>query len=390
MQFERIEQASMNDVELLVFSDDWGRHPSSCQHLIRRLLPRYRTLWVNTIGTRAPKLSREDIGKAVAKLRAWTGLDTPEEAEALPENLRVVSPRMYPGFRRSWQRQFNASSIDRSVRPHCEPGPRRVAITTLPITADLPGRLPVDRWVYYCVDDFSVWPGLDGSIMDDMERRLVERVDAVAAVSETLRDRLRGMGRDSRLLTHGIDLDHWTSADASSADLPAWWRDLSRPIMLFWGVVDARLDAEWCLTMAQQVGTLVLMGPQQSPEPMLRQHPRITMPGPMPYASLPSFAAAADVLVMPYADLPVTRAIQPLKFKEYLATGKPAVVRRLPATEPWADAADVVESLDSMIDTLRARIEWGAAESQRVARQRLSEESWDVKAAELERLITGG
>ena len=22
----------------LVFSDDWGRHPSSCQHLVRRLL----------------------------------------------------------------------------------------------------------------------------------------------------------------------------------------------------------------------------------------------------------------------------------------------------------------------------------------------------------------
>jgi len=25
-------------LRLVVFSDDWGRHPSSCQHLIRRLL----------------------------------------------------------------------------------------------------------------------------------------------------------------------------------------------------------------------------------------------------------------------------------------------------------------------------------------------------------------
>src|SRR5262245_8337679 len=40
---------------LLVFSDDWGRHPSSCQHLIRRLRQDFPVLWVNTIGTRQPK-----------------------------------------------------------------------------------------------------------------------------------------------------------------------------------------------------------------------------------------------------------------------------------------------------------------------------------------------
>ena len=33
--------------DFVVFSDDWGRHPSSCQHLFRQLLPRYRTFWVN-------------------------------------------------------------------------------------------------------------------------------------------------------------------------------------------------------------------------------------------------------------------------------------------------------------------------------------------------------
>jgi hypothetical protein len=35
---------------------------------------------------------------------------------------------------------------------------------------------------------------------------------------------------------------------------------------------------------------------------------------------------------MPYADLAATRAMQPLKLKEYLATGRPVVVRDLPAT----------------------------------------------------------
>ena len=40
--------------QLIVFADDWGRHPSSSQHLVRELLPQYPTLWVNTVGTRRP------------------------------------------------------------------------------------------------------------------------------------------------------------------------------------------------------------------------------------------------------------------------------------------------------------------------------------------------
>ena len=43
---------------LLVFADDWGRHPSSCQHLISRLLDRHRVAWVNTVGMRPPRLTQ--------------------------------------------------------------------------------------------------------------------------------------------------------------------------------------------------------------------------------------------------------------------------------------------------------------------------------------------
>ncbi len=56
---------------LLVFSDDWGRHPSSCQHLVRNLLDRYPVLWVNTIGTRAPRLDVQTLKRVTEKLCQW-------------------------------------------------------------------------------------------------------------------------------------------------------------------------------------------------------------------------------------------------------------------------------------------------------------------------------
>ena len=66
----------------------------------------------------------------------------------------------------------------------------------------------------------------------------------------------------------------------------------------------------------------------------------------MPFEELPRLAREAGVLVMPYADLPVTRAMQPLKLKEYLATGRPVVVRDLPATRPWADCLDLADTAE--------------------------------------------
>lgn len=393
--------AGSRPTRLVVFSDDWGRHPSSCQHLVRELLwhnrlcchggcpgcREYQVVWVNTLGTRTPELTRADLARAVGKLRAWVKPERhDEEAGAgFTEDLTIIHPRMWPGFRRLWQRRLNAGAI----RWHVEDAlgrrsdEERIAVTTLPITADLVGKLDVDRWVYYCVDDFSVWPGLDNEVMQAMERELVEKVDDVVVVSQTLQDRIAGMGRSSKLLTHGIDLKHWRSAEGS-VDMPEGFPEVSGPIVLFWGLIDRRLDMTWCTALAKALaacgGTLVLAGPEQSPDAALQRLPNTHMPGPVAYDELPKWAANADVLVMPYADVQVTRAMQPLKLKEYLATGKPVVVRSLPATREWCDAADVIGDVSTFVDRVLERVGSGLPEHQARARARLNEETWAGKA----------
>jgi hypothetical protein len=57
------------DPSFIVFSDDWGEHPSSSQHIFRRIAATHDVLWVNTIGLRKPNLSRLDLAKARRKIR---------------------------------------------------------------------------------------------------------------------------------------------------------------------------------------------------------------------------------------------------------------------------------------------------------------------------------
>ena len=119
------------------------------------------------------------------------------------------------------------------------------------------------------------------------------------------------------------------------------------------------------------------------------QTPRVAYLPSLPYERLPSLAREAAVLIMPYADLPVTRAMQPLKLKEYLATGKPAVVRDLPANRDWADCMDMISTREEFIMAVRTRLETGLPIEHQQARGRLAVEGWERKAQVFEGWLVG-
>ena len=254
--------------------------------------------------------------------------------------------------------------------------------------ADLVGSVPVQRWVYYCVDDLSEWPGLDRTALEEMERVLVSRVDEVVVASDSLAERMASLGRESTVLTHGVDLEHWNSP--SDEGLPVL-EGLPRPLIVFWGVVDQRLDDSWleCLSDRLEAGSILLVGPANNPDPRLGSLRGVHLPGPIAYRHLPNLAREASVLIMPYADLPATRAMQPLKLKEYLATDLPVVVSRLPATAEWRDACDVVASAESFVQTVLSRLETGVPSSQRTARLRLEADTWERKSERFAEFVLG-
>lgn len=375
--------------QLIVFADDWGRHPSSSQHLVRELLPQYPTLWVNTVGTRRPKLGLQDAQRIGGVLKRWAGR-TNTDAQQLPAGLSICSPMMYPGYRRPWQRRINAKQVANAVNTKIDPAHRRVAVTTLPTTADLVGKLDVDRWVYYCVDDYSKWPGTDHAVMDAMERELVGKVGAVVCVSETLRERVAGMGReDATLLKHGVDLEMWLNPDPATVISKRWPEaNAEFGTALFWGLIDARMDLDWVdaidinTTRALYAGRLVDNNPSYYVSATAR------LLGMVAHHDLPAYAAKADVLIMPYIDAPVTRAMQPLKLLEYLATMKPVVVRDLPSTRAWADCCDLGSDAETFAKLVVERAKTGTPPAQIEARKRrLAGESWSAKAAQLAGII---
>jgi glycosyltransferase involved in cell wall biosynthesis len=379
---------SIDGKSLVVFSDDWGRHPSSCQHLVRHLLDDFRVTWINTIGTRRPRLDLATIRRGCEKLMQWGRRRKRAFADhrSAPQ---VHSPRMWPSFHWPWERRFNRVLLSRFLTQNV-PQRTGIILTTIPIVADLIEVFPAAHWVYYCVDDFSQWPGLDGRALQAMEMDLIDRADLIIAAGDNLAARIRDRGRKPTIIKHGVDIDHWRASrnvpiELEKLDL------LQRPIALFWGLIDRRLDTNWLRALSDYMprGSIVLVGPQQDPDRALSSIRRVHFTGPVSYEQLPSVAALADVLIMPYADLPVTRAMQPLKLKEYLATGKPVVVRDLPATREWDDCLDAPSNAGAFAAAVQRRFQQGVPADQLIARKRLVEESWQSKARTLSDLLLG-
>lgn len=370
---------------LVVFSDDWGRHPSSCQHLIGRLTVDHPVWWINTIGTRRPALDWATMRRGAGKLASWV---RPREARRVRHSsldttdLQVLNPMMWPWFSSSWDRRINRRLLTSAVNRAIAPAPHtRVAVTTIPLTADLIGHLDVDAWVYYCVDDLAAWPGLDGPALRSMERELVARADAIVAAGDALRVRIKEMGREATVVEHGVDLGHWQSVQ-SKDNKAHQTLELPAGSVVFWGLIDDRLETEWVERLADHLpeGRVVLVGPVESAPPRLSDHPRVQLTGPLPYADLPQLARQAAALIMPYREITATRAMQPLKLKEYMATGLPCIVRALPSTEPWSDAVDVARTCDDFVKKTISRIAQGVDPQQQAARERLCLETWDAKA----------
>ena len=364
-------------IPILIFGEDWGRHNSGCQRITSELLRQGHDItWVNTIGTRRPRIDRYTVRRGLGKLKQWCRHRQQLSSELAPV---ILSPLMWPSLHFPVERRLNSFVINAQIRKHItrlsEPP---IIVSKVPLPLELVDRLPARRWVYYCVDHIAEWPGSDHTALAEMESNFIERADRIIVTSRELQERLQRLGRQPVLLKHGVDLDLWQRP--TDFQLPEY----ERPLIVFWGLIDRRIDQEIVRHLSENLdaGTILLLGPQQMPPPGLLRIPHVAHHPAVDYVHLPSVGKSADVLIMPYCRNELTRFMQPVKLTEYMATGKPVVVTSIPATEEWRDSIFVAEHKEQFLMHVRQALECGLPDSHRKARQRLKQESWSAKAME--------
>jgi glycosyltransferase involved in cell wall biosynthesis len=372
----------LKNKDVIVFSDDWGRYPFSCQHIMSRFLSDNRILWVNTIGMRNPRLTLYDLKRSLEKVRGW--LTSPKGRVPQSENPAVIRPVVTPYGNLLPFRLRNRYSVIGKVRSTMRGlGMKNpIVVATLPNAADYVDAFDATMIVYYCVDEFTHWPGLDHSYVARLEERMLSKADLVFASAEELCDRKTRNGRRPFLLSHGVDYDHFAVAGE-----PAEERD--RKVIGFFGAISPWIDCDLLVELAQlrTDWSFVFVGPTDIDVSSLAALPNVKLPGKMSYAELPRLASSFDVGLIPFRVNEMTVNVNPLKLLEYFALGLPVVSTRLPEVAKFGDLvylADTAAGFASAID--RALAEDTAAMQFR-RREAARCRSWDAVAEQFSAVI---
>jgi len=228
--------------------------------------------------------------------------------------------------------------------------------------------------------------------LDDAERLVCERADALIATSEPVASHLRQMiGRDVHVITNGVEFSHFAGTQPSRAGSPPDMLPGTRANRaLYVGSFDRRLDDQMLAQTAREMPEMqfILVGPggrAAAASMMLRN---VYSPGAVDYGSLPSLMRQCAVGLLPMSRDPSNDGRSPMKLFEYVAAGLPvaatgtAELRRVELTtlclapEPGTFASAVRQAFrcasdQSMLDAARTRAQG---------------EDWSIKAQTLLRV----
>jgi glycosyltransferase involved in cell wall biosynthesis len=375
---------------LICFGEDWGRHPSTFQFLARELSKRHRILWIESLGLRAPRLSTTDLRRMLKKLGQWFRHSTTREQPC--GNVLIYSPLVIPFHASRWSQRINTMILTRAVRRLlrvCSATEAPILVTASPSAAYLVGRFGERRKIYYCADAYAELPGVDRHAIIKLEARLLQSVDTVVATSQTLFDAKQNLGIPIRLLRHGVDFEHFAAASQPSTEVAPLLRRIRRPVFGFHGLFQAIIDFELIGEVARRrpEWSFVFIG-----QPYGNFRPPATapnvhyLPG-QPYNAMPSFIRGFDVCMIPYKVDARTLAANPVKLREYLASGKPVISTRLPEVLIYDDVVRFASTAEEFIVQAEQILAEDSQDHGRKRMERVRSESWEVVAEKFREIV---
>lgn len=205
------------------------------------------------------------------------------------------------------------------------------------------------RWdgavnVLYNTDDHVAGAelmGLSQARIQAQEKEAARRADVVVVVSPHLAEHWSALGATPVLIPNGCNAAYLQDSSSQPAVT-----DLPRPVIGLIGQLTERIDLGVLTAVADAGYSLLLVGPydarwERDGFAALIARPNVRYAGRVPAEDVPSYLAALDVGLTPYADSPFNRASFPMKTLEYFSAGLPVVSTDLPGSRwLWDDLAD--------------------------------------------------
>jgi glycosyltransferase involved in cell wall biosynthesis len=367
----------------------------NCHHIARRLSLHNDVLFVESIGGRTGVgHSGRDLARLTSRL--ISALKGPVKiSDRLWRLSPIVVPIHWPSLH-----HFNVHLLRRQLAwaaSRCFRSDRRVIWAFSPSFGMLSRVLSADAVVYHCVDQHIVERGPGGVHLEEFERRLAEWADLMVVTSRTLETEKRNLARRVLCVENPVDFNHFHQAADETVQVAPEMHTLHRPIVGYIGnIASYKIDFALLRSVAEQNEqmTFVLIGEigvgeSRTPVTELRKLRNVRLLGPRPFAELPGYIKGFDVCTIPFLTSGVGAHSFPMKFFEYLASGKPVVTTPLPALREYFPLCRVASDAESFAHALREAIEFDSTHTKSIERVRAAQEhGWDREFSQLSRQVS--
>jgi glycosyltransferase involved in cell wall biosynthesis len=368
---------------IICLANNYFFDPTSKHHVMRELAKSNHVLWINWHASRRPSLNRRDMGSIVEKLKQFkNGL------VKVQDRLWVLTPFVVPLPSSALARQLNRALMIAQT-PHILrqlPRHRELWSFTADITPLL-GSFGEQRVIYYCVDEFAAFPGMDVETTRRLDRQLCERSDMVIAVSQTLYESKRAYNPNTILVPHGVLYEHFARALDPEFPVAEDLARLRRPVIGYYGLIHEHQDLDLMAEIARRrpEWSIALVGKVQTDVRRFRAIPNIHFLGQKPHAQLPHYCRGFDVAVIPHKINELTLNMNPIKLREYLAAGLPVVSTPLPEMKAYQPAVRMASGVEAWIAALKQALADRSLEADRRRSQLVAGEDWSVRVQTITR-----
>lgn len=380
-------------MDFIIFGDDWGKHPSTTQHLANNLNTGDRFLWVNSIGMRSPDLNMRDCSRIANRFLSFLVRNknsgkkqTAKPAQGLISLQRFlpVTPFVFPyhgsELIRKCNRFFLNSQLKKcsSILALKDP----IVITSNPLAVYYLEEISYSKACYLRLDLYEKLPGVDGTLVKKAEPAMFNRADAIFYTARELQPIQQDWLTKSMYLPQGVDIENFSQASL----LPS-----GKKVLGFFGIIaewiDFRLIAE--VAKAAPDWQLEFVGAAQSLPESVKKIDNITWHPAVPYGDLPQLAANWTCAWVPFVVNSLTESVNPLKIREYLAMGLPALSTPLPELQALSERYEVSISQhsDEIVAWMRDCLQRDSIRRRTAIRKSMENETWEQRVGSLKKFL---
>lgn len=377
---EELSNSPETELCFVYFGSDWfAESRTSSHHLARCLSQKFPVLYVESPGFRAPQATRRDFKKMFRKLAL-----TFRGPQRVSERMWHLTLPQIPFHGLRWVRRLNAALGSLLCRSAMLRAGLRAPILWFmtPHVQHLAGSLGERLVVYYCVDDFAAMPNINGRAMAQMDRELTEKADQLFVTARPLLNAKKNVNPTAEYSPHAVDFELFRKAADRSLPVAPGAEGLPHPVVGFFGLLEAWFDVELVaeVAKARPDWTFLLIGRVAVNIDALKSLVNVRVVGPQPYQTLPDWARSFDVAIIPFRRSQLVMSVNPLKLREYLATGKPIVSTWMPEVEAFSEYIGIANDPERFVEQIERALSQRSPDLERARMRAVADISWEARA----------